>query len=117
MQVEESLRVEAPKVSAPKVRSLLVKAGFTKASYTGWVYANSGFKIGKLHVAKDEDKIMVEYMAQHVYGVMSREDSLRQAADRQAMLLRYRRVLSEAGLKVAPVEYSTGGNLAYLLVG
>ena len=117
MSLEESLRVEAPKVSAPRVRNLLIKAGLNKAAFTGWVYANSGFKVGKLHVAPGEDKVMVEYMTQHVYGVMSREDNLRQAANRQKLLRRYSEVLQEAGLKVTAVEYSEGGNLAYLLVG
>jgi hypothetical protein len=119
---EEALGEEAPrlagvKLSAQKVRSLLLKAGLRKAAFTGWVYANSGFKIGKLHVAKGEDKVMVEYMPQHVYGVISREDSLRQAENRQKLLLRYREVLQEAGLEVTTVNYSEGGNVSYLLVG
>lgn len=116
MSMDETLRVEAPKVSGQKVRSVLVKAGFKKAAFTGWVYSNSGFKVGKLRVAKDEDKIMVEYMPQHVYGVISREDSVKQAENRQVMLMRYLRTLKEAGLNVKAVEYTEGGNAAYLLV-
>ena len=117
MSLEDGLKPEVSQVSAAKVRSLLVKAGLDKASYTGWVYANDGFKVSKRHVAKDEDKIIIEWMPRHIYGVISREDALRQGQRRQRALARYQEVLEAVGLQVQAVEYSEGGNKAYLLVG
>ena len=115
--LEEGMRPEAPKVSTQKVRSLLLKAGEAKAGYTGYVYANDGFKLQQHHGDKMGIKVMVQWMPQHTYGVASREEIFRQGQRRQMALARYRKALEAAGLPVEAVEYSEGGNVAYLLVG
>lgn len=116
VSLDEAMRPPSPKVNGQRVRSVLAKAGMVKASYTGWVYANDGFKVGKLHVGRGEDKVMVEWMPEHVYGVASREVLLRQGVNKQQALARYKEVLEASGLQVETVEHSKGGNLAYLLV-